>query len=59
LAPPAEAKLTSRPSSMDHILIWKPYLSSALKAMRELSGEMRGEMAIVPRWVMACWLAPS
>ena len=22
-------------------------------------GEMRGEIEMVPRWVMACWLAPS
>ena len=41
------------------MLIWKPSWPSEEKARRVLSGEMRGEMEMVPRCVMACWLAPS
>ena len=35
-------KLTRRSSTSEYILIWKPYRPSEAKAMRVLSGEMRG-----------------
>ena len=56
LLPPAvpAGKLTSRPSSKEYIRMSHPLCPREAKAIRELSGEMRGESEIVPRCVTAC-----
>ena len=56
---PTELKLTSRFSNSEYIFNWNPSRLRELNAIRELSGETRGESEICPRCVMACWLAPS
>ena len=57
--PPKRGKATMRPRSSEYIMISQPFLPMALKASRELSGEMRGEREIVPELVTWRWFAPS
>ena len=61
LLPPTvpAGKVTRRPRSSEYMRIDQPSRPRDAKAMRELSGEMRGESETVPRWVMACWFWPS
>ena len=56
LLPPAEppGKLTTRPKSKEYMRIAQPLRPSVEKAMRELSGEMRGESEMLPRCVIWC-----
>ena len=43
VVPPKAGNLTRRPRSIDHMVMSGPLLKNEAKAMRELSGEMRGE----------------
>jgi hypothetical protein len=57
LLPPAcpPGKLTSAPGQARYMRIAHPSPPSDANAIRELSGEMRGEIEMLPRCVTACW----
>jgi hypothetical protein len=57
--PPMCGKFTVRFRSSEYIMISHPLLVIELNAMREPSGEMRGDNEIEFKRVIWCWLEPS
>ena len=59
LSPAVRGNATVRPRSMEYIMICHESLVRPLNASRDPSGEILGDSAIDPSFVICFWLAPS